>query len=96
MERDEAAPVIRGGLARWGEIWFVADQRIVAQSAAGVHDAERDRVIIRQRAVRLRERMNSPLEKRKVRLRGLGGPAVCGVSRTCASAPTRCRRCGAL
>jgi len=27
----------------------------------------------RQRAVRLRERMNSPLERRKVRLRGLQG-----------------------
>jgi hypothetical protein len=40
----------------------------------------------RQRAVRLQERMNSPLEKRKVRLRGLGGPAVCGVPGTCASA----------
>src|SRR5688500_18260052 len=40
-----------------------------------------------QRAVRPRERMNSPLENRKVRLRGLGGPGVCGVSRTCASAP---------
>ena len=32
------------------------------------------------------ERMNSPLEIRKVRLRGLGGPAVCGIPRTCASA----------
>jgi hypothetical protein len=32
------------------------------------------------------ERMNSPLEIRKVRLRGLGGMAVCGVPRTCASA----------
>jgi hypothetical protein len=30
--------------------------------------------------------MNSPLENRKVRLRGLGGPAVCGVRDTCASA----------
>jgi hypothetical protein len=29
---------------------------------------------------------NSPLESRKVRLRGLGGRAVCGVSGTCASA----------
>jgi hypothetical protein len=33
--------------------------------------------------------MNSPLGKRKVRLRGLGGPAVCGVPRTCASAARR-------
>ena len=32
------------------------------------------------------ERMNSPLENRKVRLRGLGGPAMCGIPRTCASA----------
>jgi hypothetical protein len=39
-----------------------------------------------QRAVRPQERMNSPLENRKVRLRGLGGPAVCGVRGTCASA----------
>jgi hypothetical protein len=38
------------------------------------------------RAVRPRERMNSPRESRKVRLRGLGGPAACGVPRTCASA----------
>jgi hypothetical protein len=30
--------------------------------------------------------MNSPLGKRKVRLRGLGGQALCGVPRTCASA----------
>jgi hypothetical protein len=30
--------------------------------------------------------MNSPLEKRKVRLRGLGGPAVYGIPHTCASA----------
>jgi hypothetical protein len=30
--------------------------------------------------------MNSPLENRKVRLRGLGGPAVCGVPGTFASA----------
>jgi hypothetical protein len=29
---------------------------------------------------------NSPLEKRKVRLRGLGGQTVCGVPGTCASA----------
>jgi hypothetical protein len=28
-------------------------------------------IVIRQRAVRLQERMNSPLEGRKVRLRGL-------------------------
>jgi hypothetical protein len=40
----------------------------------------------RQRAVRPLERMNSPLENRKVRLRKLGGPAVCGVGCTCASA----------
>ena len=38
---------------------------------------------------RLRERMNSPLESRKVRLRGLGGPAVCGVPRTGAPATGR-------
>jgi hypothetical protein len=30
--------------------------------------------------------MNSPLELHKVHLRGLGGPAVCGIPRTCASA----------
>jgi hypothetical protein len=30
--------------------------------------------------------MNSPLESRKVRLRGLGGPAVCGIPGACASA----------
>ena len=42
-------------------------------------------------AVRPRERMNSPLESRKVRLRGLGGPALCGVSCTGASAPGRSR-----
>jgi hypothetical protein len=30
--------------------------------------------------------MNSPLGKRKVRLRGLGGPAVCGIPGTGASA----------
>jgi hypothetical protein len=30
--------------------------------------------------------MNSPLEKHEVHLRGLGGPAVCGVPGTCASA----------
>jgi len=30
--------------------------------------------------------MNSPLEVRKVRLRGLGGPAACGVPGTCSSA----------
>ena len=41
---------------------------------------------VRQRTVRLQERMNSPLQLHKVRLRGLGGPAVCGVSYTCASA----------
>ncbi len=32
------------------------------------------------------ERMNSPLEKRKVRLRGLGGLTVCGARHTFASA----------
>jgi hypothetical protein len=30
--------------------------------------------------------MNSPLQRRKVRLRGLGGLAACGVLGTCASA----------
>jgi hypothetical protein len=30
--------------------------------------------------------MNSPLQHRKVRLRGLGGQALCGVPCTCASA----------
>jgi hypothetical protein len=35
--------------------------------------------------------MNSPLEKRKVRLRGLGGTGVCGVPCTGASA-TVCAR----
>jgi hypothetical protein len=38
------------------------------------------------------ERMNSPLEHRKVRLRGLGGPAVCGARRTCAPATRRSPR----
>ena len=33
--------------------------------------------------------MNSPLQPHKVRLRGLGGQAVYGVSRTCASATRR-------
>jgi hypothetical protein len=45
--------------------------------------------LIRYRAVRPRERMNSPLEHRKVRLRGLGGPAMCGAPSTCASAIRR-------
>jgi hypothetical protein len=36
--------------------------------------------------------MNSPLENRKVRLRGLGGTAVCGVPGTCASAAGRSGR----
>jgi hypothetical protein len=35
-----------------------------------------DEYLIRLRAVRPLERMNSPLGKRKVRLRGLGGPAL--------------------
>jgi hypothetical protein len=35
---------------------------------------------------RMQERMNSPLQLHKVRLRGLGGMAVCGVPGTCASA----------
>ena len=38
-------------------------------------------------AVRPRERMNSPLERRKVRLRGLGGPGVCGAPRGYAPQP---------
>jgi hypothetical protein len=33
--------------------------------------------------------MNSPLENRKVRLRGLGGQEVCGAPGTCASAATQ-------
>jgi hypothetical protein len=36
--------------------------------------------------------MNSPLEIRKVRLRGLGGQAVCGVPGNCASATRGGRR----
>ena len=40
----------------------------------------------RQRAVRLQERMNSPLQLHKVHLRGLGGPVVCGIPCTGASA----------
>jgi hypothetical protein len=44
---------------------------------------------IRQRAARPRERMNSPLGKRKVRLRGLGGQVACGVPGTCSSATGR-------
>jgi hypothetical protein len=48
--------------------------------------------LYRQRAVRPRERMNSPLEIRKVHLRGLGGPAVCGIPGTCASAAGAFRR----
>jgi hypothetical protein len=35
--------------------------------------------------------MNSPLGNRKVRLRGLGGQALRGVPRTCASATGDCR-----
>src|SRR5215217_1619190 len=42
--------------------------------------------LIRQRAVRPPERMNSPLENRKVRLRGLGGTELCGVPNGCPSA----------
>jgi hypothetical protein len=38
------------------------------------------------RAVRPRERMNSPLDGHQVRLRGLGGPGACGVPGTCPSA----------
>jgi hypothetical protein len=34
----------------------------------------------------IRKEHNSPLQLRKVRLRGLGGQAVCGVPGTCASA----------
>jgi hypothetical protein len=44
---------------------------------------------IRQRAVRSPKRMDSPLENRKVRLRGLGGPAIYAVRSTCASATRR-------
>ena len=40
-------------------------------------------------AARLLERMNSPLEIHEVRLRGLGGRAVCGVPGTGASAARR-------
>ena len=36
--------------------------------------------------VRLQGRINSLQQLHKVRLRGLGGPDVCGVPRTCASA----------
>jgi len=43
--------------------------------------------LIRQRAVRPLERMNSPLEIRKVRLRGLGGPAA-----SASQAPARPQR----
>jgi hypothetical protein len=42
--------------------------------------------LIESRAVRLHERMNSPLEGHKVRLRGLGGQAACGARGDCASA----------
>jgi hypothetical protein len=42
--------------------------------------------LIGPRAVRLQERMNSPLQGHKVRLRGLGGPAACGVPSSFASA----------
>src|SRR5688572_3278049 len=42
------------------------------------------------RPARPRERMNSPLEEREVRRRGLGGPAVCGAPRTGASATGPC------
>jgi hypothetical protein len=41
------------------------------------------------RAVLIQERMNSPLEGRKVRLRGLGGTGVCGDPGSCASATGR-------
>ena len=47
--------------------------------------------IRRHRGVRLQERMNSPLQRHKVRLRGLGGRGACGVPGTCASA-TRSNR----
>jgi hypothetical protein len=47
---------------------------------------EADAILLWERAVRPLERMNSPLEIRKVRLRGLGGPALCGIPGTCASA----------
>jgi hypothetical protein len=42
MERDKAAPVIRGGLARLGEIWFVADQRDRRAVSRRRNSAERD------------------------------------------------------
>src|SRR5688500_278321 len=45
-------------------------------------------IVLAKARVRLQERMNSPLQNHKVRLRGLGGPGVCGVPGACASAPS--------
>jgi acetyl esterase/lipase len=66
---------------------MIQSKRIENESsdvADGADDARRD--VDGVTRVRLLERMNSPLEIRKVRLRGLGGPAVCGVPNTRASA----------
>src|SRR5688500_5747168 len=60
-----------------------------AEQDLRIHDRSGREPIPRPGAVRPLERMNSPLESRKVRLRGLGGLAVCGVSRTCVSATVR-------
>jgi hypothetical protein len=42
--------------------------------------------LLEDHEVRLQERINSPLQLHKVHVRGLGGPTVCGVPRTGASA----------
>jgi poly(3-hydroxybutyrate) depolymerase len=65
------------------------DSHTLMMEIAGRGGGERWMLIadlIGSHAIRLRERMKSPLQGRKVRLRGLGGPAPCGVSGTCASA----------
>jgi hypothetical protein len=67
-----------------GRNWVIR-QRPAGRAESG--GQSRGRVdLIGPRAVRPRERINSPLENRKVRLRGLGGRAACGVAGTCASA----------
>jgi hypothetical protein len=88
MEGDATAvAVISGRAIGAGEEWKMSAPLSAGGSCR--RPAEGMVVIaklIQSRAVRPRERMNSPLENRKVRLRGLGGPAVCGVPGTCASA----------
>jgi hypothetical protein len=63
-----------------------AANAVDAADPADVADAAR---LVWHRAVRTRERLKSPLEIHKVRLRGLGGPGASGVPNTCASATGR-------